>query len=205
MFDSREQACKHFLPAPLVVLLSMPDDSPRPQKRQRLAQPSSPLSDPESDAQPCFAPLPPAVLLVALPALLAHPPNHRAYIPSLCVSLTALRRCLALGALPPELECRAWTGLAEIGMKVISGGLSQSEDHLWARGTEVEVRRCFEACQGPADLWNWGRSRKLLVKACVPSSFLCSMPYFVAMLYFLYDIIVCCNTCGAYMRVGNVR
>lgn len=82
----------------------------------------------------------PAVLLVSLPGLLAHPPNHKYYVPSLMLSLAALRKCLTLSALSPEIECRAWTGLAEIGMKVISGGLSQSEDHPWANGIEAEVR-----------------------------------------------------------------
>lgn len=84
--------------------------------------------------------LSPAVLLVSLPGLLAHPPNHKYYVPSLMLSLAALRKCLTLSALSPEIECRAWTGLAEIGMKVISGGLSQSEDHPWADGIESEVR-----------------------------------------------------------------
>ena len=59
------------------------------------------------------------------------------------LSLTALRKCLTLPALSPEIECRAWTGLAEIGMKVISGGLSQSEDHPWASGIEAEVRLLY--------------------------------------------------------------
>lgn len=85
-------------------------------------------------------PIPPAILLVSLPSLLAHPPNHRFYIHSLVLSLTALRKCLALPALSPEIECRAWTGLAEIGMRVISGGMSQSEEHVWAKGIESEVR-----------------------------------------------------------------
>ncbi len=47
---------------------------------------------------------------------------------------------MALPALSPEIECRAWTGLAEIGMRVISGGMSQSEEHVWAKGIESEVR-----------------------------------------------------------------
>ncbi|RDX44285.1 hypothetical protein OH76DRAFT_1359850 [Lentinus brumalis] len=88
-------------------------------------------------------PIPPAILLVSLPSLLAHPPNHRFYIHSLVLSLTALRKCLALPALSPEIECRAWTGLAEIGMRVISGGMSQSEEHVWAKGIEAEVEKAL--------------------------------------------------------------
>ncbi|KAI0696886.1 hypothetical protein C8T65DRAFT_615130 [Cerioporus squamosus] len=88
-------------------------------------------------------PIPPAILLVSLPSLLAHPPNHRFYFHSLILSLTALRKCLALPALSPEIECRAWTGLAEIGMRVISGGLSQSEEHVWAKGIEAEVEKAL--------------------------------------------------------------
>ena len=85
--------------------------------------------------------LPPAALLSSLPGLLIHPPNHKYYVLSLQLSLNALRRCLSLQALSPELECRAWTGLAEVGMRVVSGGFSQSssEEHGWARGVEAEV------------------------------------------------------------------
>ncbi|KAI0352218.1 hypothetical protein OH77DRAFT_1485975 [Trametes cingulata] len=101
---------------------------------------SSPLKPP---SQPELKPLPPAVLLVSLPALLAHPPNHKFYVHSLVLSLTALRKCLALPALSPDIECRAWTGLAELGMRVIAGGFSQSEEHVWARGIEAEVEKAL--------------------------------------------------------------
>ncbi|KZT02078.1 uncharacterized protein LAESUDRAFT_662657 [Laetiporus sulphureus 93-53] len=116
----------------------MPNNNGRPEKRKRL-EPSSSHSESESVAS--FAPLPPAVLLVSLPALLAQPPNHRFYLQSLTLSLSALRICLSMPALSPEIECRAWTGLAEIGMKVIGGGLSQNEEHMWAHGIEAEVEK----------------------------------------------------------------
>ncbi|KAH9830402.1 uncharacterized protein C8Q71DRAFT_785481 [Rhodofomes roseus] len=121
----------------------MADDKPRPSKRRRTD--TSAATGPDS-AEPSSAPLrplPPAVLLVSLPALLAHPPNHKYYIPSLVLSLTALRKCLTLQGLSPEIECRAWTGLAEVGMKVISGGLSQDEGHPWAQGIEAEVEKAM--------------------------------------------------------------
>ncbi|RPD54496.1 hypothetical protein L226DRAFT_539879 [Lentinus tigrinus ALCF2SS1-7] len=113
---------------------------------------SEPVSRPELSStspdlkqqQDCgLRPIPPAILLVSLPSLLAHPPNHRYYVHSLVLSLTALRKCLALPALSPEIECRAWTGLAEIGMRVISGGMSQSEEHVWAKGIESEVEKAL--------------------------------------------------------------
>lgn len=132
----------------------MADENPRPHKRARLdsspAMPSSSLSSltsaptsPSKSQNPQLKPLPPAILLVSLPALLAHPPTHRYYIPSLCLSLCALRKCLTIPALSPEIECRAWTGLAEVGMRVISGGLHGNEDYPWARGIEAEVREAL--------------------------------------------------------------
>lgn len=122
----------------------MPGSRTRPSKRRKLdtaatAQPNGVEPSESGDPGATLKSVSPAVLLVSLPGLLAHPPNHKYYMPSLMLSLTALRKCLTLPALSPEIECRAWTGLAEIGMKVISGGLSQSEDHPWANGIEAEV------------------------------------------------------------------
>ncbi|KAL6307835.1 hypothetical protein BKA93DRAFT_727071 [Sparassis latifolia] len=123
-------------------LTAKSDDNPRPFKRQKLVS-SSPLTSSPAPASVSLAPLPPAVLLVSLPALLAHPPNHRFYVHSLCLSLDALRKCLGLHALPPDIECRAWTGLAEIGMKVIGGGFSQDKNYPWAKGIESEVEKAI--------------------------------------------------------------
>ncbi|TBU25863.1 hypothetical protein BD311DRAFT_867198 [Dichomitus squalens] len=146
------------------------DSNPRPLKRQRIQ--SSPCPIPHSDgysselepltslppssdpalrpkslsfdpSQDGLRPIPPAILLVSLPSLLAHPPNHKYYVHSLIISLAALRKCLTLPALPPDIECRAWTGLAELGMRVIGGGFSQSEEHGWARGIEQEVEKAL--------------------------------------------------------------
>ncbi len=143
----------------------MTDSNPRPHKRQRIhSSPTPAVYDDYSDLEPLTSlppssdpalrrqslsrtssedglrPIPPAILLVSLPALLVHPPNHKFYVHSLVLSLTALRKCLKLPALPPAIECRAWTGLAELGMRVICGGFSQSDEHVWARGIESEVR-----------------------------------------------------------------
>lgn len=135
------------------------DANPRPLKRQRIQstpEPDASLSDLEpltplpSSSDPAIKrrtsfqeelkPIPTDLLLVSLPSLLAHPPNHKYYVHSLVLSLTALRKCLALPALSPDVECRAWTGMAEVGMRVISGGWSQREENAWARGIELEVR-----------------------------------------------------------------
>lgn len=128
---------------------SSSDLNPRPTKRQRIDSgldarsfyDSSPLTELESsqNAESALAALPIPVLLVSLPGLLIHPPNHRHHAQSLCVSLLSLRKCLSLPNLGPDIECRAWTALAEIGMIVIAGGFSQGDDHLWAKGIEVEV------------------------------------------------------------------
>lgn len=123
------------------------DDNPRPAKRLRLvSQPSSPLptltpptpirTPRETHSAP--SPLPPVHVLLALPSLLLHPPTHRDYPYSLCLSLLALRRCLAFGNLEPELECRAWTATAELGIQVIKSGFCASE---WAVGVENEAER----------------------------------------------------------------
>ncbi|CDO77305.1 hypothetical protein BN946_scf184753.g55 [Trametes cinnabarina] len=105
--------------------------------------PAKPCSQTMPELEPDLKPLPPAVLLVSLPSILAHPPNHKYYVHSLVLSLSALRRCLAMPALLPDIECRAWTGLAELGMRVIAGGFSQSEEHVWARGIESEVEKAL--------------------------------------------------------------
>ncbi|KAK0436222.1 hypothetical protein EV421DRAFT_1981243 [Armillaria borealis] len=127
--------------------VSPTDCNPRPAKRQRRDSaskvaftvdgndlaPSTPLES------VCLTPLPPSILLVSLPSILIHPPTHRYHAQSLCLSLLALRRCLTLPNLTPEVECRAWTALVEVGMLVIGGGFSQNDDHLWTRGIEIEV------------------------------------------------------------------
>ncbi|KAK0479523.1 hypothetical protein IW261DRAFT_1564172 [Armillaria novae-zelandiae] len=121
----------------------------RPAKRQRRDSASkvavySHRDDPALSTVPgpvCLTPLPPSLLLVSLPGILIHPPTHRNHAQSLCISLLALRRCLCLPNLTPEVECRAWAAMVEVGMLVIGGGFSQSNDHFWARGIEIEVEK----------------------------------------------------------------
>jgi hypothetical protein len=99
-------------------------------------------------------PLPPAHLLLNLPRLLLLPPTHKNHARSLHLSLVALRRCLSLHSgegvevLTPEMECRAWTGLAEVGMRVVGGGFCEPGgggvgEHGWAKGIEGEVEKAI--------------------------------------------------------------
>ncbi|KAH8111978.1 hypothetical protein DFH11DRAFT_1512413 [Phellopilus nigrolimitatus] len=109
--------------------------STRSRKRMRSESPS----EGRAGKKRALNSLPPSVLLLALPNLLAVPPNHKSHITSYVLSLAALRKCLALGSLPPDVECRAWTALAEIGMKIVGAGWSQNKHYPWASGLEIEV------------------------------------------------------------------
>ena len=86
------------------------DDNPRPSKRQRTSSLSISAIE--------LVPLPDSALLLSLPSLLLHPPNHRNHRQSLWLSLFALRKCLTLSKLEPYEECRALTEVAEIGFKI---------------------------------------------------------------------------------------
>ncbi|TFK21640.1 hypothetical protein FA15DRAFT_645318 [Coprinopsis marcescibilis] len=91
---------------------AMDIDVDRPTKRQRL---SSCL--PESGCTLLSEPLPLPVLLLSLPNLLLHPPTHRNYARSVYLSILALQRCLLFPNLDPDVECKAWTGLAELAFR----------------------------------------------------------------------------------------
>ncbi|KAE9409175.1 hypothetical protein BT96DRAFT_970138 [Gymnopus androsaceus JB14] len=43
--------------------------------------------------------------------------------------------------LSPDIECRALTAVAELGMSVIDAGFVQQEQHVWAHGIEQEVEQ----------------------------------------------------------------
>ncbi|KAF4573650.1 hypothetical protein EYR36_008168 [Pleurotus pulmonarius] len=133
------------------------EDNPRPSKRQRTSSPtSSPLTElassqsvpvptslPTSPARPIstLQHIPPEILLVNLPRLIIHPPNHSRHAQSLYLALIAFRKCLQLPTLTADIECRAWTGLVEVGMRVIGGGFSSVKELGWAQGIEAEVDR----------------------------------------------------------------
>ena len=92
------------------------DGNPRPSKRQRTSSLSTSAIE--------LTPLPRSALLLSLPSLLLHPPNHRNHTRSLWLSLFALRKCLTLPNIEPYEECRALTEVAEIGFKI---GLADSD------------------------------------------------------------------------------
>ncbi|KAF8749225.1 hypothetical protein RHS01_10239 [Rhizoctonia solani] len=106
---------------------------------------------------------PTATVLLAIPMLVSYPPDHPLHVPGLRVSLKALRRCTGLTdhndsvkrvkgdgwvghgeAMTPELEIRAWTALAEVGMMVLATRCSRwGEDDQsaweWTTGVEQDV------------------------------------------------------------------
>ncbi|KZS93486.1 hypothetical protein SISNIDRAFT_485730 [Sistotremastrum niveocremeum HHB9708] len=88
-------------------------------------------------------PLSPQLLLLQLPTLLAHPPSHPLHIPGLHLSLLAYRKCLSLGGLTPDSECRALLGIVEVGIRVAGAGLSTrpEAEWTWAARIENEVER----------------------------------------------------------------
>lgn len=156
----------------------MTDSNPRPTKRQRThstsrlqSQASSSLSPPPESSQPstipALRPLPPAILLLALPGLLAHPPTHPDFGFSLFLSLRALRQCLALPALAPDVECHAWMNLAEVGMRVMENGFCAAEAGCdWAMGVDAEVRQsAFSASSTPSGVSHSSRLRKHSARA----------------------------------------
>jgi hypothetical protein len=125
------------------------DDNPRPLKRQRQntsLSPSSSFSSAHSTAvenvrDSDLAPIPAPYLLLALPRLLIHPPTHKYHLKSLFIAQRALRRCLALpeSQLDRDVECRAWTALAEIGVQCLAmGKIVQLNAPQDAIETEVE-------------------------------------------------------------------
>lgn len=139
----------------------------RPRKRPRLFSTPTPASrlappshsSPLTPLQPSperpvlsFRPLPLPLLLLSLPAILILPPSHPLHDESLRLSIVALRRCLHMRALSPEIECRAWTTLAQVGLQVIGSRLSASSHgcHAWARNIEAEVRTAI--CSFAANL-----------------------------------------------------
>jgi hypothetical protein len=110
--------------------------------RKRMRENDSDRLTLASSNEAASQPLPPQIVLLMLPTLLAHPPSHPLHICSLRTMLSAMRRCLSLQNLNLDEECQACLGLAEVGMKVVGAGLHQREgsEWHWARGVVTEVR-----------------------------------------------------------------
>ncbi|KAF6749290.1 hypothetical protein DFP72DRAFT_819114 [Ephemerocybe angulata] len=65
-----------------------------------------------------FEALPLPVLLLSLSNILLHPPTHRDYAKSLYLSTLSVLKVLEERNLDPDMECRAWTALAELGFRM---------------------------------------------------------------------------------------
>ncbi|KAI5120577.1 hypothetical protein M0805_002527 [Coniferiporia weirii] len=122
-----------------VTPVTQPLDGARSRKRRRSSSPSERLAEKKRALEP----LPPSELLLAVPGLLAVPPNHRSQITSYVLSLAALRKCLALGSLPPDTECQAWTAFAELGLKIVRAGWTRNDRYPWASSLEIDVENAI--------------------------------------------------------------
>lgn len=87
------------------------EENPRPAKRQKIDIQSSPK--PQKLPQLTLA-----NLLLSLPSLLLHPPTHTNHERSLALSYHALKTCNTMTSLDKTVECRAATGLAELGLLI---------------------------------------------------------------------------------------
>jgi hypothetical protein len=114
------------------------DDNPRPLKRQRIES----LQDTDKDVSNTqnLSPIPCSTLLLALPSILIHPPVHPHHQTSLQLSSAALKKCLELPEIEGDLECRAWTALAEVG--IIEGTQEPGTAEEVEKAISKAVRPC---------------------------------------------------------------
>lgn len=115
------------------------DVDARPLKRMKLTTASEssslsnalvPTTSTPAPAVPAQVPpaLPLPLLLLSLPALLLQPPTYQPnFFKSLSLSRLAFQRCLAMQSLDSDVECRAWTGLAELGFRYGLDGAERIE------------------------------------------------------------------------------
>lgn len=105
------------------------DENPRPAKRQKtgpqhIEQPLKPQHiERPWKPQPIEQPRKPqnttlSDLLLSLPHLLLHPPTNTNHERSLALSHYALKKCTTMTSLDRVVECRAATGLAELGLQI---------------------------------------------------------------------------------------
>lgn len=169
------------------------DPDVRPLKRPRLptmptpmaaltppscSSPLTPLPSPKEKPLLSLRPLPLPLLLLSLPAILILPPSHHLHDESLRLSMVALRKCLLIKALSPEIECRAWTTLAQVGLQAVGSQLSASshERHAWARNIEAEVRAITRSLWASDQFTSRSIERSLRVYvAFLPESYLVFM------------------------------
>lgn len=136
-------------PPPSSPLSSCPPSQPFSSQQRPQSPISAPTSTATIDPHCELSKFSPSQLLLSIPRILLHPPSHPQHARSLHLSLLAFRRALSLPVLSPEEECRAWTGLAETGLRVIGGGFcdgdgkSDDHEHEWAREVEMEVEKAI--------------------------------------------------------------
>lgn len=114
----------------------MTDSNPRPSKRPRVNR-NGPTATPGSSK---ISALPAQQVIPTVPI---HPPNHPLHLRSLSLSLESLRKFVVLDVLDPDVECKAWCSLAEVGMMVVKAGFTTDVPE-WAVGVEDEVRGVLE-------------------------------------------------------------
>ncbi|KAG8919740.1 hypothetical protein FRC02_001415 [Tulasnella sp. 418] len=107
---------------------------------------SAELSEKGKEREAAHNTIPPSILLLSLPSIVAHPPDHPQYVNSLHVSLDAIRKCLRMHSseggcwsLSLEHECRAHGMLAEIGLAIMHAGLHRESSTPWAKAIETEI------------------------------------------------------------------
>lgn len=140
-------------PPPSSPLSSCPPSQPSPSQQRPISAAALSFSLPSgTSSQREFATLSPSQLLLSIPRIILHPPSHPLHVRSLQLSLVAFRRVLSLPVLNPEEETRAWTGLAEVGLRVVGGGFcdGNSDDNEWAKGVEIEVEKAIGKGVRPA-------------------------------------------------------
>ncbi|ETW87639.1 hypothetical protein HETIRDRAFT_413953 [Heterobasidion irregulare TC 32-1] len=61
--------------------------------------------------------------------------------PSSAFSHKSLRKCVTFQPLAPDVQCRMWTALAEVGLNVNEGSFAHEAEHTWTIDIETEVGR----------------------------------------------------------------
>ncbi|KIY43932.1 hypothetical protein FISHEDRAFT_51821 [Fistulina hepatica ATCC 64428] len=118
------------------------DGDERSTKRQRTSATTTATARAPVDASPKPEDVP--NMLLCMPAAFIKPPGHEERASSLCASLFAIRKCIALPDLAPDEECRAWTTLAELGLIIIKDGYcADGSIHKWAHGVLEEVEKAI--------------------------------------------------------------
>lgn len=147
------------------------EEDARPRKRQKTEQQiSSELPD--------LPQLTLANLLLSLPSLLLHPPTHTNHERSLALSYCALEKCNAMTSLDRVVECRAATGLAELGLQI---GLSSP-------GIQDEIQKAIT--KAVSNVYSLGICVAEIPGLCFIGSLLSHRMYVGACFFCLHSLLV---------------